>query len=301
MARRLICTQTPLFLLRKKAPPAPSSMVAPGLAGSAASLISRARAAAANGDAAQCLALIWDVRDLPRGSAVRRELDTPKAAMGADPTGLESGDGGAEAPARTLLQEAAFAGLHEPVRILLEELQASVQPKDADGRTALHFASEGGHADVAQLLLARGRAHVDARDAHGQTSLLLAAGKGHIRAAKALVRFSADITAADKAGRTPLMAAKALADGELAEWLEKYTAKRRLVSDGSGKISYVKSLGAQLPSHVVAPKLVLTPIGFCPVDDDGNVVQLKRGIRVRRGRPAPSTPSGIVNWYAPRG
>ena len=38
-------------------------------------------------------------------------------------------------------------------------------------------------------------------------------------------------------------------------------------------------------------------IGYCPLDDDGQVIQLKRGIRSEaRKRKGPSAPRGLVKW-----
>eukprot|EP00434_Breviolum_minutum_P000393 symbB.v1.2.000333.t1/scaffold22.1/size431876/1 len=62
-------------------------------------------------------------------------------------------------------------------------------------------------------------------------------------------------------------------------------------------VRYFKALGTELPSHIVAPKLVLTPVGYCP-EEDGKVVQLTRGIRYAKKRKGPSAPRGKVNWYA---
>merc|ERR1711865_409166 len=55
------------------------------------------------------------------------------------------------------------------------------------------------------------------------------------------------------------------------------------------------------PPHLVAPKLVLTPTGYCPVDEKGKVIQMSRGIRMAKSRQMPSDPTRHVNWYAPRG
>merc|ERR1712228_1132946 len=83
-------------------------------------------------------------------------------------------------------------------------------------------------------------------------------------------------------------------------FLENWAAKKRTSSDRIGKIQYFKGLDAQLPAHVVAPELVLTPTGYCP-KEDGKVKQLPRGIRFAKRRKGPSSPKCRVNWYAPRG
>ena len=45
----------------------------------------------------------------------------------------------------------------------------------------------------------------------------------------------------------------------------------------------------------------VTEIGYCPVNDDGEVYQLKRGVRFAKRRQGPSAPRGKVNWHLGRG
>merc|ERR1712087_578003 len=98
-------------------------------------------------------------------------------------------------------------------------------------------------------------------------------------------------------GRTPLkLAASAASSDEpsprlkLAPWLEQFAKKRQRTSEHVGKIQYFNALGAELPAHIVAPELVLTPVGHCP-KEGGKVKQLPRGIRNNTRRSAPTSPS----------
>jgi len=158
-------------------------------------------------------------------------------------------------------------------------------------RSQLHV--ERDFAMVARLLLARGRAHVDARDALGRTPLCLAAGRGHTSSGRTLMYFGATVDAKASDGLTPLQAAKEQSGSKLAAFIEKHSKLMRKRSDEAGVV--------RKKSHIVAPKLVMTPVGYCPEDENGKVIQLKRGIRYNKRRQGPSSPKCIVNWYSPRG
>jgi len=153
---------------------------------------------------------------------------------------------------------------------------------------------------AARLLLAHGRLPVDARDSFGRTPLHVAALHGAARTARVLARFGADPEALDHERRTPLESVGE-EKAHISAWLRQFAEKRRGVSAGLGAVRPVPALGAQLPAHVQAPKLVLTPVGYCPVDENGEVRQLKRGIRFKKSRRGPSHPNNRVNWYCPRG
>merc|ERR1711865_552820 len=91
--------------------------------------------------------------------------------------------------------------------------------------------------------------------------------------------------------------------GRLHEMMTDSVAKRKKGFHQVGQVLTEKTMpmGVQLAADVVAPKLVMTPVGYCPLDADGKVIALKRGIRFAKRRQAPSSPAGRVNWYAPRG
>lgn len=251
-------------------------------------LVASALEAAQQGDEFKCSSLVWSLKELPRDMELMRAVDAVDPASG-----------------RTLLQEVSAQGLERPVSILLE-MAAAVKIKDEDGRTALHMAALGNHGPVAQLLLSYGKANVHARDRESRTPLHLATDKGNRRVGRVLVRFGADPSSVDAQGRSPLEENKGAKDGDtahrkqLVNWMKNYIIHREKTSKNLGRIQYFEGLGTKLPSHTVAPKLVLTSVGYCPVED-GKTVELKRGIRVNKRRRGPSAPRGMVNWYSPRG
>lgn len=203
-------------------------------------------------------------------------------------------------PPQTLLQRFAVAGFTEPLKSLLE-FGVSTKQKDEDGKSALHLAVEHGRRDIVQLLLKLGRAQVDARDAEGKTPLHYAAARNDKNISKLLMNYGAHPTHED---RTEKMARESAADEAV---LEKMDAHVKNLKHGLSRVREVvrkkKILpaGAELPADIVAPKLVMTPVGYCPLDADGNVIKLKRGIRYAKRRQAPSSPKCRVNWYAIRG
>lgn len=298
---RWVGTQTPLWRSRHGALARASEAAAalrvanraalppPGAEdGGAAALAQEAHAAALKQEAVACRSLAWQIRDLPRSPAVLKAANAPCGEA-----------------SRTLLQAFAAAGLAEPVGLLLE-MGVRTNGKDAEGRTALHLAVEGNHEEVARQLLSLGRVHTDARDSSGRTPLHLAAELGHGGSGRLLMRFGADASAQDAAGRTPLEVAAASPDEKLGPWMKQFVEKRERTEAKVGKVRYIgqpEAVGmtAKLPHHIVAPKLVMTPVGYCPIGEDGKVIQLARGIRVSKRRKGPSAPKGIVNWYAPRG
>ncbi|CAK0801044.1 unnamed protein product, partial [Prorocentrum cordatum] len=256
----------------------------------------------------RCLSLIWALKDLPREREVLRAIDQVRGqGPGAADQSTESSQ-----PVRhlTLLQSVARAGFEEPVRMLCE-IGAAANAKDPNGMTALHHAARCNNVSVTKALLARGHAHVNARDSRGRTPLHLAASRGHRKVALLLVRFGASAVAEDDEGNAPNTSeGRAVWDRagreptrlDLGEWSRTFVEKRRAWSSKVSPWPVVRTLGAALPHHVRAPELKLTTVGFCPVDEDtGEIIQLKRGIRQRKGRPAPSSPKNFPNWYAPRG
>eukprot|EP00811_Abedinium_folium_P000968 NODE_10888_length_1322_cov_9.191632.p1 GENE.NODE_10888_length_1322_cov_9.191632~~NODE_10888_length_1322_cov_9.191632.p1 ORF type:complete len:324 (-),score=39.77 NODE_10888_length_1322_cov_9.191632:260-1231(-) len=244
-------------------------------------LVREMRIAAKNGKPLVCLLKAWALKDLSKQQpSLREALDYR------DPQ-----------KRRTILHVLAQRKYSKPLTLLLE-LSASAWLKDYRGQTALHLAAISGCHRTCKQLLVVGRAQVDARDQRGRTPLHLVKVP---RMAKLFTRFGANAFAEDQEGN-------AAAKGEneyrsLQSTLAGYMARRHAVDQKLHKVKYFKSplaQGAKLPSHIVAPRLMLTPVGYCPVED-GKVVQLKRGIRYNKRRPAPSTPAGIVNWYSPRG
>ncbi|KAJ3486515.1 hypothetical protein NLG97_g6599 [Lecanicillium saksenae] len=104
----------------------------------------------------------------------------------------------------TGLHLAAYFGIHEVVRILLQNWQ-KIDQRDSRDRTPLSYATEEGHEAIIKLLLATDKVDVDAKDDIGRTPLLYAAENGHEAIVKLLVATDkVDVDAKDDFGRTPL-------------------------------------------------------------------------------------------------
>lgn len=274
-----------------------SSVQQPESASSAAELAGRARVAAESGNRVECLALVWALKDLPRDASIREAIDS---SCGED--------------SRSLLHVVVAARLVDSTELLLE-LGPSVGLKDEDGKTALHIAAEVKSKRLVRMLLCMGHAPVNARDALGRTPLHVAAEAGHPAVCRILMRFGANAKGADGQGLTPLDF-----DGRAEKTGGKEPRSvraliRRCHHARAHSVRHVKEFARNMgPSpkanghykkgrlpHLVAPKLVLTPTGYCPVDEDGKVRQMPRGIRMAKSRQMPSDPKCHVNWYAPRG
>lgn len=203
-------------------------------------------------------------------------------------------------PPQTLLQRLVVAGFTEPLQTLLE-FGVSTHRKDESGKTALHMAVEEGRPDIVQLLLQFGHAQVDSRDAEGKTPLHYAAARNNEKLSKLLMCHGAHPKDEDCTEKTAIQCAT---DDQILKNMESHVNTTNEALARVGKVVRKKKsmpIGAELSADIVAPKLVMTPVGYCPVDADGKVIQLKRGIRYAKRRQAPSSPNGKVNWYAPRG
>ncbi|CAK9077637.1 unnamed protein product [Durusdinium trenchii] len=274
-AARCIGTQTPLWRDRQLA--AAKRFQAPSGGTTPQKVVKEAYQAAEEEDEFQCARLLWTLKSGPYDADVKAAINAPLNEDG-----------------RSLLQAVAAKGLLRPLGYLLD-MAANCARKDRLGLTALHEAAQNGQNEAAQLLLTRGRAPSNARDAAGQTPLQLAMEKGSNSTVQTLMRFGANVKLLD-ASKVPEEAQK------LMEWTRSFSER---VNEEAAQVQLrrkdVKSLGNEVPHHIVAPKLVLTPIGYCPVNDDGEVYQLKRGVRFAKRRQGPSAPRGKVNWYCPRG
>ncbi len=78
---------------------------------------------------------------------------------------------------RTLLIEAASAGLKDAVELLLDN-GANMHARDSSGWTALHYACWKNHREVAEFLIDKG-AVVNAREKEGKTPMAVAKKEGH--------------------------------------------------------------------------------------------------------------------------
>ena len=100
------------------------------------------------------------------------------------------------------------------VQLLLKH-KAKADARDARGRSALHEAARAGHHEIVGVLLAAG-ADVHARDADGRTPWLDAARGGHLEVIERLLPQRPDIAAADAAGRDALHLAAQVEPGNVA-------------------------------------------------------------------------------------
>lgn len=238
----------------------------------AEALATKIHAAAARRHSDRCLRLTWALRDMVRDHSVHEAINKFRTSEGRE--------------ASTLLLMAAREGFADSVDLLLE-MQADTRLKTALGATPLHLAACSSDKTVS-LLLSKGRAHTEARDAQGRTALHIAALLGNSNIAQVLLGFGARLDALDVNGKTPVDVA---ATPRLAAQMAKYVNGRRAFERQRDE--------PHLPS-IVAPKLVLTAVGYCP-EIDGKVVMLAKGIRVNKGRKGPNKPGQFVNWYSPRG
>jgi len=243
---------------------------------SAKELVSCAYRAAEEDKEFECSSFLWSLKSRPRSAELQKAIDASLDDIN-----------------RALLQVVSRKGFLRPMTYLLE-MQANVARRDATGFTALHETAAHGFREAATLLLANGRAPTNMRDARGLTPLHLAVENKNKQMVKTLMRFGADPSCLEN---------KKFEDAEeqkLVEWTKTHREMTQQRIQKINTVRYFKALGTELPSHIVAPKLVLTPVGYCP-EEDGKVVQLTRGIRYAKKRKGPSAPRGKVNWYAVRG
>jgi len=129
---------------------------------------------------------------------------------------------------RTPLHSAAFDGLVEVVRFLLEH-NADVNSRDFQGQTPLHSSPRGSDSNkqinVIRLLLQHG-ADVNARGGYGQTPLYEAVVNGTLEVARVLLEHGASVIERDNEGRTPFQVALDYGRHELVKLLSEHGARR---------------------------------------------------------------------------
>ncbi len=102
---------------------------------------------------------------------------------------------------RTLLGWAAFRGNLPLIKILIEEMNAVMEPKDKDGYTPLILAVKGGRLNVVAYLLTQ-NINLEAVDNFGWTALMWAS-KENLEMVRLLVNNHANVFAEDEIGNTP--------------------------------------------------------------------------------------------------
>ena len=104
----------------------------------------------------------------------------------------------------TPLHYAAFCGLYDVVKILVNEDSRDVDSRNFDNAsTPLHLALRGGHVDVARMLVEQG-ADVSAQDEDGWSPLHWVSRNGHVDLAWMLLEHGADVSVQGRSGGTPL-------------------------------------------------------------------------------------------------
>ncbi|CEJ93677.1 hypothetical protein VHEMI09251 [[Torrubiella] hemipterigena] len=99
---------------------------------------------------------------------------------------------------------AAYFGLQESVRILLQDWQ-NIDVRDDWGRTSLLYAARNGYEATVQLLLATEKVDVNAKDKWGRTPLSYTAENGHESIVKLLLASDkVDVNTQDQWGQTLL-------------------------------------------------------------------------------------------------
>jgi len=86
---------------------------------------------------------------------------------------------------------AAYCGLCQEVKELIDSNSVRIGVKERSGREALHYAALGGHCDIIAALLERG-AKVKAEDTCKMHPLYYAAAHGHCDALELLLKYRAD-------------------------------------------------------------------------------------------------------------
>jgi len=146
----------------------------------------------------------------------------------------------------TALIVAATAGHHEVVEVLLDS-GAAVQMRDDSGGAPLVNAVYFGHVETVQLLLDNLRQDktpgLDKRD--GEELLMLGAGLGHADIVSRMVEAGIDVNGRGLKQRTPLMAAAAFDQAEVAKVLLAQGADPAARDeDGQTALSVAKDKGS---------------------------------------------------------
>jgi len=108
----------------------------------------------------------------------------------------------------TGLHGAAYLGIVEIARALLEMREWDLNAVDVERNTAFAWAARKGHEDMVKMLLAQQDVDPDAMNADGRTPVLWAAACGHVGVVEMLLeRIDVDPNRRDRYGQTPLFRA----------------------------------------------------------------------------------------------
>ncbi|HET7756776.1 MAG TPA: ankyrin repeat domain-containing protein [Steroidobacteraceae bacterium] len=157
------------------------------------------------------------------------EAERPAAPAGVPATAPAAAQPGPMPPAPAVADErmtpvAGDAGAASKAAAAPAARTALAEPVAADSAAAFRHAAEAGDLAALQALRA-GQASLDGRDPLGRTALMLATLHGQRGAVEMLLAWGADPNAADAEGTTPLGAAIAGRETELAALLKHYGAR----------------------------------------------------------------------------
>jgi ankyrin repeat protein len=181
-------------------------------------------AAAGKGDTATVQSLLQQGANIEARDNYGETALMEAAGRGHTDTAILLLDKGANIEAKdnysaTALVHAAESG-HTDTVILLLDKGANIEAADKDGYTALMRAAGDGYADMAKVLLERGAKVVVAQQSNSpgtpDAELLEAAGKGDTATVQSLLQQGTSIEAKDKNGRTALMWAAEMDEGDTA-------------------------------------------------------------------------------------
>jgi ankyrin repeat protein len=128
---------------------------------------------------------------------------------------------------RNPLPAAAYSGILEVVRILIECDPANINAREEDGETPLHWASRSYNfkdGSVLRLLLEHG-ADVNAQSQTGRTPLHVASYRGALEVVRVLLEHGADVEPKKNDGNTALQEAAGRGHDEIVNLLQEHGAK----------------------------------------------------------------------------
>ena len=155
----------------------------------------------------------------------------------------------------TGLHGAAYLGIVEITRAILEMREWDINATDVDGNTAFTWAARKGHGDMVKMLLAQRGFDPDTTNVDGRTPLLWAAACGHEDVVEMLLgRTDVDPDRRDKYGQSPLFRAVWAGDEEVTKMLLERGDVNPDAANNSGQTPL---FGAACEGHEGVVKMLL--------------------------------------------